>query len=235
MDGFNSGKKVWLFGIFAVIVLAVVAYTVFGGVSDTDNTYIQNQDQNPDPDQLVPKFDPYAEMVDDDPVKGNPNALVTIVEFSDFECPFCGRYFDETYPRINDEYIKTGKVRYVFRDFPLGFHQYAQKASEAAQCANDQGKFWEMHDILFENRNDLGITNLKTYARNIGLDVNEFDQCLDSGKYYNEVQADLLAGQEYGITGTPAFLINGNLVVGAQPYSVFKNVIDFELDKAQSQ
>jgi len=227
-DCCKSGKKIWLFGIFAVIVLAAIAYTIFGsGFSDVGDDSTQEYDQN----QSVSKFDPYKELIDDDPVKGNPNAKVTIVEFSDFECPFCGRYFSETYGQLNDEYIKTGKIRYVFRDFPLGFHQYAQKASEAAQCANDQGKFWEMHDILFSNQDSLGVPSLKQYAVDLGLNAVAFDQCLDSGKYALEVQNDFADGKKVGISGTPAFFINGQLIVGAQPYSVFKNVIDAELAK----
>lgn len=113
----------------------------------------------------------------------------------------------------------------------MGFHQYAQKASEAAQCANDQGKFWEMHDILFSNQDSLGVPSLKQYAVDLGLNAVAFDQCLDSGKYALEVQNDFADGKKVGISGTPAFFINGQLIVGAQPYSVFKNVIDAELAK----
>lgn len=170
-------------------------------------------------------------LMDDDAVRGNPDATVTIVEFSDFECPFCGRFYSQTYGQIKSEYIDTGKVKYVFRDFPLGFHSKAQKAAEAAECAEEQGKFWEMHDMLFENQNNIAVKDIKGYARDLELDGEAFDECLDSGKYYDEVQEDMADGAGAGVTGTPAFFINGQMLSGAQPFSSFKQVIDAELAK----
>ena len=169
--------------------------------------------------------------VDDDPVKGDANAPITIVEFSDFECPFCARFYSQTYKQLETEYIDTGKVKLVFRDFPLGFHQNAQKASEAAECADDQGKFWEMHDAIFENQQSLSISSLKQWAGQIGLDTGEFNSCLDSGKHSEEVQSDFREGATYGVSGTPSFFINGIQLVGAQPFSAFKQIIDSELEK----
>jgi len=169
--------------------------------------------------------------IDDDAVKGNPDAPVTIVEFSDYECPFCGRHFKQTYPQIVSEYVDTGKVKIVFRDFPLGFHAKAQKAAEAAECAGKQGKYWEMHDKLYENQDALDIENLKQYAKELKLDTNKFNACLDSGEMEDEVQADMDEGSNYGVTGTPAFFINGRLLSGAQPFSAFKQIIDEELNK----
>jgi len=166
---------------------------------------------------------------DDDDVKGDADAPVTIVEFSDFECPFCGKFFEETMPQLQSEYVDTGKVKMVFRDFPLGFHQNAQKASEASECAGDQGKYWEMHDLLFENNNALSIDDLKGYAVDLGLDPAEFDDCLDSGKHEQEVKDDMDAGKAAGVTGTPAFFINGEFLKGAQPFERFKAVIDAKL------
>lgn len=171
--------------------------------------------------------------VDDDAIKGDVNAPVTIVEFSDFECPFCGRYVQDTYPSIVEEYIDTGKVRYVFRDFPLNFHANAQKASEAAECAGEQGMYWEMHDVLFENQNALGIASLKTYADELGLDTDDFDECLDSGAMADEVLQDMADGQAYGVSGTPAFFINGKLISGAQPFSAFEVEIEAALAEAE--
>ncbi|MBR9678873.1 MAG: DsbA family protein [Nanoarchaeota archaeon] len=168
---------------------------------------------------------------DDDAVKGDENAPVTIIEFSDFECPFCARFYAQTLPDIQREYVDTGKVKLVFRDFPLGFHANAQKASEAAECANEQGNFWEMHDKLFEEGVSGGVTSFKQYASDLGLNTDTFNDCLDTGKYESEVQNDLSDGQSYGVSGTPAFFINGILVTGAQPFEVFKNVIDEELAK----
>jgi len=172
-----------------------------------------------------------VDMTDDDPAKGNDNAPVTIVEFSDFQCPFCAKFYTQTLPQIEEEYIKTGKARLVYRDFPLDSHKNSQKAAEASECADDQGKFWEMHNIMFDNQDSIGVSSLKKYAENIGLDTAKFNECLDSGKYQAEVQKDLADGQKYGVTGTPAFFINGRLVSGAQPFDVFKGIIDEELSR----
>jgi protein-disulfide isomerase len=166
---------------------------------------------------------------DDDAVLGDDDAPVTIVEFSDYECPFCGRHFQQTYPQLKADYIDTGKVRLVFRDFPLSFHPSAQKAAEAAECAGDQNKYWEMHDKLFQNQQALGVTNLKQYAADLGLNTGTFNSCLDSGKYAQEIQADMADGSAAGVSGTPSFFINGRLVVGAQPYQVFQQAIEAEL------
>lgn len=170
-----------------------------------------------------------AVSVDDDPVKGSENAPVTIVEFSDFECPFCLRFFAETLPLIEETYIRTGRARLVYRDYPLGSHQYAQKAAEAAECAGEQGKYWEYHDRLFENQGALGTASLKQYAQDLGLDEARFNECLDSSQMAAEVKKDHGDGQAYGVRGTPTFFINGIRVVGAQPYEVFQQVIEQEL------
>ncbi|MBT4936188.1 thioredoxin domain-containing protein [Candidatus Woesearchaeota archaeon] len=183
-------------------------------------------DVNDEPQNLG---SPVDVRVDDDAVKGSADAPVTIIEFSDYECPFCGKYVQETYPQIVTEYIDTGKVQYVFRDFPLDFHQNAQKASEAAECAGEQGKYWDMHDQLFANQNLLDVDNLKRYALNLGLDTDEFDTCLDSGSMEAEVQKDMADGQKAGVSGTPAFFINGKMISGAQPFSAFKTEIEAAL------
>jgi len=163
------------------------------------------------------------------PVKGDKNAPVTIVEFSDFECPFCGRYFTNTYSSIVENYIDTGKVKYVFKHFPLNFHASAQKASEAAECAGDQEKFWEYHDVLFANQQALSVSNLKQYASDLSLDTDDFNSCLDSGKYAAKVKQDLADGQAAGVSGTPSFFVNGQKLVGAQPYSAFEQAIEAAL------
>ncbi|MBI3334774.1 thioredoxin domain-containing protein [Candidatus Pacearchaeota archaeon] len=171
------------------------------------------------------------------PVKGLRTAPVTIVEFTDYQCPFCGKHHSETYPQIIQEYVDTGKVLYVLKDYPLEFHPEAQKAAEAARCAQEQkgdAGYFKMHDKLFENQDSLSIENYKKWAREIGVPGVKFDECLDSGKYADEVQADLAYGQQLGVTGTPAFFIDGISVEGAQPYSVFKQVIDAELAGAQA-
>lgn len=174
---------------------------------------------------------PINVAIDDDAVKGDSNAPVTMIEFSDYECPFCGRYFQQTYPQIVKEYVDTGKVKIVFRDFPLSFHENAQKAAEAAECAGEQGKYWEMHDKLFKNQNALEINSLRQYAKELGLNTKTFDDCLDSGKMASEIQKDFEDGQDAGVSGTPAFFINGISITGAQPFEEFKKIIEQEINK----
>lgn len=168
--------------------------------------------------------------VDDDPARGPQCAPVTIIEFSDFQCPACSRYVNETLPLILATY--GDQVRYVFRDFPIPSHPQAQKAAEAAQCAFEQGKFWDYHDMLFQNQGALDVPSLKSYAVALGLDESTFSLCLDSGKYAAEVQKDFDDGVAYGVTGVPTFFINGRKVVGAQPFSTFQSIIEEELAKA---
>ena len=192
-------------------------------------TIVRQQVPAPEPQEVVVSMN-------DDPVKGDLNAPVTIIEFSDFQCPYCGRFFKSTLTEIERDYIKTGKVRYVFRDFPLDFHKQAPKASEAANCAGEQGKYWEMHDKLFANQNALMVDKLKQYAAEIGLDSGTFDACLDSGKYAEEINRDIEDGKKAGVSGTPSFFIGksqgkgkeitGKRIVGARPYESFKQVID---------
>ena len=171
--------------------------------------------------------------VDDDSFLGKKSAPVVVVEFSDFQCPFCRSFWRDTLPLIKSEYIDTGKVRFVYRDFPLGFHPGAIPAAQATECAEDQGKFWEMHDKIFIEQDkqgsgtvQFGVDDLKRWAGEMGLNAGEFNSCLDSGKYAEEVSNDLKDGQAAGVSGTPSFFINGKLVVGAQPFSAFKAIID---------
>lgn len=170
-----------------------------------------------------------APGADDDAVKGDSDAPVTIVEFSDFQCPFCSRFYTGALGDIEKNYIETGKVKLVYRDFPLSIHPDAQKAAEAAECAKDQGKFWEMHDELFENQASLSVASLKQYASKIGLDEDDFSECLDSGEKASEVQADFSDGTANGVSGTPTFFVNGQKLVGAQPYSEFEAAIEAAL------
>jgi len=169
---------------------------------------------------------------DDDPARGPQNAPVTMIEFADFQCPYCGRFHAQTLPLILKEY--GDRVRLVYRDFPLtSIHPYAEKAAEAGECAHEQGKFWEYHDILYLNQTALDRASLGRYAQNAGLDTAQFDSCLDSGKYESEVAGDLRDGAAAGVQGTPAFFVNGRLISGAQPYSVFKSAIDAALASAR--
>lgn len=162
------------------------------------------------------------------PARGPDNAKVTIVEFSDFECPFCSKAEDSV-NQVMEQY--AGKVKLVFRHFPLSFHPHAAKAAEAAMCAEEQGKFWEMHKVLFANQQKLGVEDLKAHATTLGLDAAKFNACLDGGSKKALVDADQKAGAEAGVNGTPAFFINGKLLSGALPFPEFKKVIDAELAK----
>lgn len=171
---------------------------------------------------------------DDDAVMGDEDATVTLIEFTDYQCPFCARHFTQTVAQIKQEYVDTGKVKYVVRDFPLSIHPNAPKASEATECADDQDKFWEMHDALFQKQ---GLWSsapnapelFKQYATELGLDAGDFASCLDSGKHTAEVQKDFADGSSGGVTGTPAFFVNGKKLSGAQPFAAFKAAIDAEL------
>jgi protein-disulfide isomerase len=167
----------------------------------------------------------------DDPVKGPAAAPITIIEFSDFQCPYCSRV-NPTLKQVEERY--GDKIRVVFRDFPLlQIHKDAAKAAEAGQCAHDQGKFWEMHDKLFSDQAKLQVEALKQSATEIGLDAAAFNECLDSGKHTAEWQKDMDEGARHGVTGTPAFFINGRLLSGAQPLEAFTTVIDEELARAE--
>jgi protein-disulfide isomerase len=160
------------------------------------------------------------------PSRGPADAPVTIVEFSEFQCPFCRRVLP-TLREVEDRY--QGRIRLVFRHFPLARHKDAPKAAEAAECARDQGRFWEMHDRLFEDAERLGIPDLKRHARAVGLDGSAFDGCLDSGRNEVRWRRDLADAESYGASGTPMFFVNGRLVSGAQPFAVFARVIEEEL------
>ena len=169
---------------------------------------------------------PRMEVAADGPSKGPSAAPVTIVEFSDFECPYCSKA-EETVTQVMKHY--GDKVRVVYRDFPLPFHPNAEKAGEAAQCAGDQGKYWEMHEKLFANQKALGVEDLKGHAKAVGLEQAKFDKCLDSGEKAKVVADHRKAGEKVGVTGTPAFFVNGYQLTGAQPFEAFKEIIDQEL------
>lgn len=160
------------------------------------------------------------------PSRGPDDAKVTIITFSDFECPFCGRAKD-TVDQVMQAY--AGKVRLVFRQFPLSFHPHAAKSAEASLCANEQGKFWEYHDELFKNQKSLEVPQLKEHAKSVGLEAAKFDSCLDGNKFADQVKEDLEAGKTAGVSGTPAFFVNGIFISGAQPFDAFKRIIDEEI------
>ncbi|MDO8558201.1 MAG: DsbA family protein [bacterium] len=161
----------------------------------------------------------------------NKNAKVQFIEFGDFECPFCGRFFTDSMVQIKKKYVDTGKIAFQHRDYPLPFHPNAQKAAEAARCALEQSEkqYWTMHDWMYQNQTNLAVASLKSQAKTMGLNASKFDQCLDSGKYAAAVKKDYDAGSGYGVSGTPSFFVDGELVVGAQPYATFEQKIEAAL------
>lgn len=225
----------WKYCTFLLLAVIIVgSFVVFTGKGPTTNTGTNPAPTNPS----VAQPSVVSADVDDDAMLGDPNAPVTIIEFSDYQCPFCGRFYTQTYGLIKEEYVDTGKVKIVFRDFPLTrIHPLAQKAGEATECVREQGgdeAFWEMHDKIFENQASLSDSNLRAWGQELGYDINS---CLDSNKYASEVSSDAQAAQAAGGSGTPYFVIQadsqetGQGLSGAQPFSAFKTIIDAELAK----
>jgi protein-disulfide isomerase len=176
---------------------------------------------------LLPPYEAPKVAVDTTgPSKGPSAAPITIVEFSDFECPYCVKA-EPTVKALLAKY--PDKIKLVFRDFPLPMHPRAPKAAEAAHCAGDQGKYWEMHEKLFANSQKLEVPDLKAYARSVGVDGAKFDRCLDSEEKKPLVEKNKKAGEDAGVTGTPAFFINGRPISGAQPLEAFTAIVDQEL------
>jgi len=205
------------------------AITMFEVTPRNAATVSAGQQQKPLGSLVVPNV-----SVDDDPVRGLKDAPVTIIEFSDFQCPYSKHYFDETLSMILSNY--SDRIQYVYRDFPVAsIHPNAPKTAEAAQCAFEQGKFWEYHDMLYKNQGKQELADLKAYAVVLGLDERAFNLCLDSGKYAGEVEKDVADGKSYGVYGSPTFFINGRKVVGALPYATFRTIIDEELSKVTTR
>ncbi len=247
----NSGIKIASFTLVVFVIgllFGVGLITSFSNVSPTthimaDNNQpsqqLQKQDQQVAPS--MPVVDA-KNIMDDDPSIGPVDAKIVVVEFADFECPYCGAVegsneqaeqylksrdpeWEPAVPKLK-ELAKQGKIRFVYRDFPLPMHKNAQKASEASECADEQGKFWQMHDKIFENQGAISITDLKDYASGLYLNMEQFNSCLDSGKYSNEVKKDYDDGNDAGVTGTPTFFVNGVEINGAQPASVFLELVN---------
>jgi protein-disulfide isomerase len=170
------------------------------------------------------------------PSLGSASAPVTIIEFSDFQCGFCKRFWAETLPKLKEAYINTGKVRFVYRHFAI-LGKHSEQAALASECAAEQGKFWEYHDQLFKNQGGLAFTEakLKQYAREIGLNVGVFGTCLGNGKYKEKVERETAAAANLGGRGTPFFVVNQRPLIGAQPYSVFQKMIDEELKSQEAK
>jgi len=228
-----SKTRLWqiISGVLAIaLIYSIFFYTGPSGGQAAQFPQLQQPSPSPSPTPTAAPPQQKQDIdEDDDPFLGDPNAPVTIVSFEDYQCPFCKRAFDQTFPLLKKEYIDTGKVKYVYRDFPLSFHPQAQSAAEASECADEQGKFWEYHDAIFQNQQSLGSALYTQLAEQLNLDVDQFQQCVDSGKFRQEVQNDFSYGSSVGVSGTPTFFINGIKLVGAQPFQAFKQVIDAEL------
>ncbi len=196
--------------------------------------FLQARQGAPAPDVRKVAFD-----LGDHPIKGNSNARLTLVEFSDYQCPFCARHVRDTDPLLKKEYVETGKLRYVFFDMPLeSIHALAFKAAEASRCAGEQGRYWEMHDRLYASQQAL--EPWSAHAKALGLEAAKFDGCMSSGKFAGAIRGDMATAQKLGINSTPTFLVavadpsdptkvrGLTLIRGAQPFGTFK----MEIDKA---
>ncbi len=254
MENKNSKNIQWLsisIIVASILISGSILYSKYFS-SDKSNNIVNNQ--QPSVQQSTGNTQQVAGTVkvstDDDAYLDKENAPVTLIEFSDFQCPFCRSFFFGTLPQIKKEYIDTGKLKFVYRDFPLSFHPGSKPAALAAECSKEQGRFWELHDKIFSEQQKQGqgtvqftVEDLKKWALQIGLDTSQFNQCLDSEKYKNEVEKDMADGQSAGVSGTPTFfigksnnngIIDGTAIRGARPFEAFKTAIDEELKKAGS-
>ena len=250
----TTPKKSTPTGIIIALVAVVAVAAFFAGLyfSNLDTNQVTKSDLDDAISRIEskignnlpsPTLQPVKISLDDDPIRGNPDAPITIVEFSDYQCPFCARFYAQTLPLLLEEYIDEGKVNLVYRDFPVQrIHPNALSAAVAAECADEQGKYWEYHDTLFEKQNawakldsNSAISTCSQFATEIALEQQQFDNCLESGKYLEEVQADFSDGKNYQVTGTPGFFIGNEdiwfvKIIGAKPYDAFKKVIDAQLN-----
>lgn len=236
----NNAQTAWVGLSFLAVGLIIGLLVANGGEILTDNSKTDGGTQDSGvPEVDVDTLEVVDVSVDDDPYLGDADAPVTIVEFSDFQCPYCRSFYDETYGQLKEDYIDTGKVKLVYRDFPLSGHAQANLAAQAAECvAKNQSatknseNYFEYHDWLFENvsmwsgKDDAEEIFITAAKDNLGLDIRT---CLENGETADEVNADLTAGRGYGVTGTPSFFINGKKLVGAWPYEIFEKVIESEL------
>ena len=224
--------------VASTIISGTILYSNFVKNNVFTNGNIPNQQMQNQP------AGPVKISIDDDPVLGDKNAPLTLIEFSDYECPFCKRHFDQVYSEIKKDYIDTGKLKLVYRDYIAvpSHNPLATSQAMAAQCAKDQGgdsAYFKYHDEIFKrttsNGNGMAVSELPVIAKYLGLNVATFQSCLDSNKYRDEVNKDITDGQKAGVRGTPSFfvgksnssgIIDGTIIVGAQPFSAFKVIID---------
>ncbi|MBI4975389.1 DsbA family protein [Candidatus Peregrinibacteria bacterium] len=204
-------------------------------LKEQGNTQPQGQQEATLPKEIK------GDLSDDDPVLGDKSAPISIVDFSDFQCPYCRSFYNETFSKIKQAYIDTGKVKFIYRDFPLSFHPDAMPAAMSAECVREQKgdkAYYEMHDKIFEGENKLGSgtveipkSSLDKYAKEIGVDMDKFQSCVKSEKYKSEIEADVEAGKKIGVGGTPSFVVAGKYIEGAEDFSTFQAIIDEALKK----
>jgi protein-disulfide isomerase len=217
-------------------VLAEQQQQILSSLNDIKQLLAANVGARPAPQPPAP---PSALATHNEGFRGDSGAAVAIVEYADFECPYCGQYEHDIYPQISKDYIQTGKVKYFFRDLPLPMHPRAMGAARAARCAGEQGKFWEMHDSLFAKQNAIRDVDMPGRAQELGLDAAKFSECLSSDRYTDEIKASAVEAQKMGIGGTPTFFVgkvdsngqvtNLKMIIGARPYDAFKSAIEDSL------
>jgi len=223
-----------LLGVLVIVSVLTGGFGIGGGSGSAQQIVPAQVPQGNNQQQPQPVVK--ADLKEDgDPAMGDTNAPVVIYEFADYQCPFCKRAFDQTYPEIQ-KLVNEGKLRYVLKDYPLPFHEQAPSAAISANCAGQQNKYWEMHDKLFQKQdvwfgNVGAIDMFKGFAQELNLDEKKFASCMADPKMAQEVQDDLAEGSAAGVSGTPSFYINGQQLVGAQPWAAFKQLIDQELSK----
>jgi len=241
----SRSKLTFLLGLFIGIsvistlgFLFTLAMLVNGNVNSTTTTasndgYVAGEEDSAVPSDNTADAQAAANVeqvvdVENAYIRGNADAPITLIEFSDFECPYSARH-QETIVQILDEY--PNQVKLIYKHFPLSFHANAQKAAEAAECAGEQGKFWEMHDLLYvaSDNKELSVDKFKELAQELKLDTNQFNTCLDDGKYADQVAKDTQEGIAAGVEGTPGTYVNGTLISGAVPFESFKTIIDAAL------
>jgi protein-disulfide isomerase len=221
--GMGAGYLIWAMPLQSQLATVQASATAVAQKAGQEQTAVAGDQQ--DQQQQVKRYDvPIA----DNPIWGNPNAKITIIEFSDYECPFCRKWHNEVLPQIKEKY--GDQVRLVYRDFPLyTIHPDAQSAAEAANCAGEQKRYWDFNEKLFTTSDPLGNQTYEKIAQELKLNLSSFKQCVAEGRYKSEVEADSNYAANLGVRSTPTFFINGLAVVGAQPFEVFQQIIDMEL------
>ncbi len=217
------------FSTIAAIVLVIAMFSGSGlSLVKGDNDVAVAEEVNEPTAQPTQEAAEVPPVTSEDNVYGPDNAKVTLISYSDFECPYCAR-FSATISQIINEY--GDDVRVVFRHFPLSFHANAKGAAVAAECAAEQGEFWEMHDMIFEanTEKNMSLETWKDAAEEIGLDTNDFEDCLESDRYDTKIASQMEGGAKAGVRGTPATFVNGKMISGALPFESFKQIIDAEL------